>query len=99
MVYRDPSERKRSTSLPIINDSLGRWKIWDTRETNKRDICNWCGERVPLIVKPHTALQLPEGIDISATILSRGNRLGLTCGCYAKLHRQVAHIQDALKRR
>lgn len=24
--------------------------------------------------------------------------IGLTCGCYAKFHRQIAHIQDAMRR-
>jgi hypothetical protein len=39
-----------------------------------------------------------DGIDRNRTILKDVNFIGVTCGCYAKFHRQVTHIQEAMKR-
>lgn len=39
------------------------------------------------------------GVDTAYTILKDPkNKIGITCGCYAKLHRQVAHITTKRKR-
>ena len=46
------------------------------------------------------ALQLPAGIDVESTILKHPHRkVGINCGCYGKLHRQVAHIHDGMEMR
>lgn len=47
-------------------------------------------------------LTLPRGIKPEDTILRHAHEdayLGINCGCYAKLHRQVAHIQDKMRQR
>ena len=49
-----------------------------------------------------TGLMLPKGMTVKATILQdrkedephRITYIGVGCGCYAKFHRQVAHIND-----
>lgn len=39
-------------------------------------------------------------IDVTKTILkTTDNYLGINCGCYAKFHRQVAHIFDTMSMR
>lgn len=38
------------------------------------------------------------GVDVEYTILKdTKNKIGITCGCYAKLHRQVTHIEHKRK--
>lgn len=52
-------------------------------------------------------IKLPEGIKPGPTLIGyqkygvsvRGPKwLGLNCGCYAKFHRQIAHIQGRMKK-
>lgn len=65
-----------------------------------------CGE-IPvfgiLYTKTATEAYSKATLDLEATILKptarQSRSIGLTCGCYAKLHRQIAHIQDAQKKR
>lgn len=54
--------------------------------------CHICGEDAFCILLVGT--NLPTRIDREATILkgSMPRVLGINCGCYAKFHRQVAHI-------
>lgn len=82
----------------LLDDTLGRWVI-HFHPLGQRDICVTCGVSTQALMTPHTHLVLPEGIETKSTILIRGYPLGLTCGCYAKLHRQIAHIQDNMKRK
>lgn len=51
-------------------------------------------------------LNLPTGIGVDSTILHNKRTddpevhvdlIGINCGCYAKFHRQVAHIADRMK--
>jgi hypothetical protein len=51
-------------------------------------------------------IKLPEGIKPGPTLIGyhtsgdqvKPNRhLGIDCGCYAKFHRQIAHIQGRMK--
>jgi hypothetical protein len=43
---------------------------------------------------------LPTGIKLKDTIHKIYPRvIGITCGCYGKFHRQVAHIEDKMKSR
>jgi hypothetical protein len=82
----------------IVDDSLGRWVLVESKE-GRGEVCNICGTYVSFLLRPHTRIVLPESIDPRRTLLARGTTVGLTCGCYAKLHRQIAHIQDAMRRR
>jgi hypothetical protein len=62
----------------------------------------WCSKcdlncEVTIQYKPNKLI-LPHGIEVQKTILARDSRvLGLDCGCYAKFHRQVAHIVDNMR--
>ena len=69
--------------------------------------CTVCNDRKSNVVvkyRPST-LELPSNIDPARTILKGSkknpadNYIGIACGCYGKLHRQVAHIVDSIKRR
>lgn len=62
--------------------------------------CDVCGTVAVRLGYNGAKYKLPDGIDAKATILPNPQRMwiGITCGCYAKLHRQVAHIEDAQKR-
>jgi ribosomal protein RSM22 (predicted rRNA methylase) len=60
--------------------------------------CPLCGEQGRVI--DVADFQTPRTFRAPATIMwSRATEgvhtaIGLTCGCYAKLHRQIAHIND-----
>src|SRR5512140_2822090 len=60
----------------------------------KCPLCEQPGQRVIDILN----ITVPESFGVRATILwnryldERYDAVGLTCGCYAKFHRQVAHI-------
>jgi hypothetical protein len=66
--------------------------------------CDFCGSKATAVQV--WAVVLPEGIEVKNTILKSTDPkktfiefLGITCGCYAKLHRQVAHIQSKMESR
>lgn len=63
--------------------------------------CSHCFKGVPLRIKyGPKSLKFPNDIQVKKTILKSVDcHIGLNCGCYAKLHRQVAHIQDKLNLR
>jgi hypothetical protein len=86
------------TSVPGV-DEFGSFRLTS-------GICGWCNQ-TGIVVRygPH-GFGLPLDIDIKATI-GQGHThhkrvypilLGVTCGDYAKFHRQVAHISDHLLR-
>jgi hypothetical protein len=81
-------------------------RIADTILTGKDGIyvCGRCGTRT-LSISIHD-VQLPDGIKPQSTILYSGDdekpfhkHLGIGCGCYAKFHRQIAHIADRMERK
>lgn len=47
-----------------------------------------------------TSVELPDGVrsDDKRIIAVAGTQLGITCGCYAKAHRQFVHIMERRKR-
>jgi hypothetical protein len=72
--------------------------------------CTHCGAEGVLCVNYRfntegVAVNFPEGIKPSDTILQPRDThvdetyLGINCGCYSKLHRQVTHIQEKLEAR
>lgn len=63
--------------------------------------CGVCGTvtSVLVVVEDAQGLEHIHSIRKESTIIGDTNYLGLTCGCYAKFHRQVAHIEDKIKSR
>lgn len=64
--------------------------------------CGICGKKGAVLSLRD--LVMPEGLDWRSTILGilpvkRSPYIGLSCGCYAKVHRQIAHIQDGMEYR
>jgi hypothetical protein len=73
-------------------DGFGRFRI-------RGGPCTYCGAATILCVGYH-GVTLPAGIKVEDTILAdKDNHLGINCGCYAKFHRQVAHIKDRMEAR
>lgn len=58
--------------------------------------CNLCGHAGGYTVKyAPKSFKLPKDITPEATVLkTTDNYIGLNCGCYGKLHRQVTHITE-----
>lgn len=65
--------------------------------------CPICDQRVRVINVAE--FMLPEGMTAAATILfdrkaqRQHTAIGMSCGCYARLHRQIAHITDSMQHR
>ena len=63
----------------------------------------WCGVcdfncSTTVQYKVNKNFGLPKGIQIEKTILKmQCRKVGLDCGCYGKLHRQIAHIEDNMR--
>ena len=58
--------------------------------------CDLCGHTGGFTVKYQPkSFKLPKGMTPEATILKTTDTyIGLNCGCYGKLHRQVTHITE-----
>jgi hypothetical protein len=88
------------TLMSMVEDGI----ISGWVETNKQT-CGFCLVGTKCI--GINDVKLPEGIDLDRTIVMRimtnqkhPNRfIGIGCGCYAKFHRQVAHIQSKMESR
>lgn len=78
-------------SSPVIhNDSLGHMNV-----LHGHQICGYCGKDVMnCTVYQSTEIQ---PIEHDSTMLKRTHAFGIECGCYGKLHRQIAHIRDSMK--
>lgn len=74
------------------------------------EFCAHCSEST--IVVQIEALELPEGIKPSTKLIGYAQQvsadgttvghvryLGIGCGCYARFHRQIAHITTAQKKK
>jgi hypothetical protein len=67
------------------------------------DSCHACGGEVGVIVRIQS-ISLPEGIRPGRTMIAfkdekdHHKQLGIECGCYARFHRQVAHIQGRMRK-
>lgn len=62
--------------------------------------CGICGKKT--VVLSLRGVELPEGMTYAATILKilpekRSRYIGVGCGCYARVHRQIAHIKDSIE--
>lgn len=86
------------TMISTGKDKFGAFAIERNHE-QEQELCISCDEPMPIKLEYLDLMGFPEGIDVKATILKDEHAaIGITCGCYAKLHRQVAHIEDAQKR-
>lgn len=74
-----------------------------------KEFCGNCGEDT--CVAEVTKIELPTGIDPSHRLIGYGvhagpdgaicihhRYLGIGCGCYGKFHRQLAHIEERMRR-
>lgn len=64
--------------------------------------CDCCGASTSVRVRyDQQTIRLPDGIEATDTILRTPSHMGIgiVCGCYAKFHRQVTHIQETMKAR
>lgn len=65
--------------------------------------CGICGQKTSVLSLRGDRLDEKQ-ISFEATILGilvvkRSRYVGVGCGCYARVHRQIAHIEDARKYR
>lgn len=76
----------------------------------KHEFCANCGESVwcveiekvelPETLKPSPQLIVYQTqVGINSNFVGHIKYLGLTCGCYAKFHRQLAHILHSSKKK
>jgi hypothetical protein len=57
--------------------------------------CSLCGLSGLNVKYQPKAFKLPKDITPEATILkTTDNYIGINCGCYGKLHRQITHITE-----
>lgn len=89
----------KPVSMDTVNDGILHGKLGQTK--GDCEVCGM-GTRCLHIYEAH----MPEGIDIGKTIAHSPTDtgapitlIGIGCGCYAKFHRQVAHIQDKMTAR
>lgn len=71
------------------SDDFGTFRLREGK------VCQACGQRgVAVIYRPKYLELEKEVLEAPSLILKdSGKPIGVTCGCYAKLHRQVAHIR------
>lgn len=76
-------------------DAFGKFVIGETYN------CEVCNRPNVLVIRYNKdSLDLGEGIEVGKTILKEATtRIGINCGCYGKLHRQVAHIRHKKEER
>jgi hypothetical protein len=81
-----------STPASYGRDDFGPFKI-------KEGECPKC-QHEGLVVQYTAAPRLSDYVKKARALILNGKRIiGLTCGCYAKYHRQVAHIESGRRKR
>jgi hypothetical protein len=74
--------------VAIGRDTLGEFNVCDEAE------CPNC-KHVGLLIWYKTKPKLSDYVRNAPSLILKGRRqIGLTCGCYAKLHRQITHIKE-----
>jgi hypothetical protein len=77
---------KEAVFVGVGKDSLGPFNVQDGR------LCPSCGH-AGLVITYKRKPKLSDYVRSAPALILRGRRtIGLTCGCYAKLHRQITHI-------
>lgn len=87
-----PPTRRKSfseTDRAKGEDAFGKFRITGGP-------CEVCRSPQQVLNVCYWDLSLPNGIDPAKTIFK--DYIGINCGCYAKFHRQVTHIQEAMRR-
>lgn len=88
----------RPSTMNIVEDGIIRGYFDQIR--HRCDVCNHPTRCVSIV-----GITMPEDIRIGFTIISKPNdrgvrvpidHIGVGCGCYARFHRQIAHIMDAV---
>lgn len=79
-----------------MDDGLIEGQLW-TNESMTHS-CGACDGNFRGLIRI-TKINLPEGIKPGKTLIAYGKDakphkyLGIQCGCYARFHRQIVHIQ------
>lgn len=62
--------------------------------------CGSCHRNVPTAVTYQQLEFAEKYVDIKpeSTLFKKGMTFGIECGCFGKLHRQIAHIHDKMER-
>ena len=88
------------------HDSVGKFKVRNNKALEPSSYrCPSCRKEPGLIVHWDAKIHLPKRIlEAPSFILHSKSHtmvrvVGLTCGCYAKVHRQIAHINGNGRRR
>lgn len=89
---REPTQSHRRRTG---EDKFGRFVLTGGPCTNCGKGGQYCVKYAPL------NFELPDGIDVGHTILKDplDGYLGISCGCYSKLHRQVTIITVRMEAR
>jgi hypothetical protein len=84
-------------------DSFGKMNVTHHMDgtSGKYIHCAGCDSEVLFGVWYHPNYpQLPNKVAVDKTILKDPeNVLGISCGCYARFHRQIVHIENRMKAR
>jgi hypothetical protein len=86
----------RSARIIKGGDSFGKWHLAISSAATPTTACPICGNPIEALLAYTSGPKFPMEIKVAHTILKKSrNPIGVTCGCYAKLIRQVTHIADA----
>jgi hypothetical protein len=80
--------RREAVHVGRGKDTLGSFNVSDNV------VCRTCGH-VGLVISYREKPNLEDYVRNAPNLILRKHqrRIGLTCGCYAKLHRQIVHIR------
>lgn len=83
------------------HDRVGRFVVIMGRPRNSsRFACSSCGMQGQPVVRYLEKLKVDEKVECAPSFIGRGRRtFGVSCGCYARLHRQLVHIEEWSRRR
>lgn len=92
------AERQPKRKLTGIDD-FGMFWTFIAPPRHKGIRCENCESNQAVAITYNPELVFDD-IDVARTILRTPNGvLGITCGCYSKFHRQIAHIRDSMRAR
>jgi len=98
---KNDQKKGQSTRMPrkaLVTgaDDFGTFTIY-ANPLDEAEQCIYCGALPKLMLEYDDPGPNLKGIDTSATILEDDTAaIGVTCGCYAKFHRQVTHIRHSI---
>lgn len=88
------TEYNRATPTIVKGrDSFGTWRMVVGRDETTTAECPYCGAPCQALIAYTSGPKFPSEIKVASTVLKRARGvLGVSCGCYAKLVRQICHI-------